>query len=613
MNFTKLPKMQKEQQNEQGALLIIGIVVMAVLMTLSGSVWANTMVQVKASRQSVARAQVLHIAEAGLDKAVYEMNQSSSFSGESNITVGPGTYTTTVSNIDSTNKQITSTAYVPNSTNPTSQITVKMKVGIDTTVISFRYGVQAGAGGFVMNGGSTINGSVYSNASISATTGVHITGSAIAANPPAVSANQANETPTPISSCTSSTCVTFGNATATEDFSQSFQVSDDAPMNNLQFYIRKNGNPGNETVRIVTDNSGSPSSTVLMTGTLSSSSVTTSFGWVTVSMPTTPILDPSETYWIVIDGSSNASNYYIIGANANGYGSGQAKIGRQSTGAWSNTTPAGLDGYFRINLGGGTSMIGGNTYNTGVYVGTTASDEAWAHNVMGATMTGPLYCQTSSYTNKACNTSRSSPPAQTMPLSDNNIQDWKDDAASGGTHSGDYNVGWAGATLGPKRITGNLVIGGGGTLTVTGTLWVEGNVTVSGGGIVRLASSYGSNSGAIVSDGYVTISGGANFFGSGTSGSYPFMITTSACPVAAGCSGNNAMSLSGGAGTVALVAQNGTASINGGSNLKALTARQITMTGGATLTYDSGLISENFNSGPGGSWAPVAGSYIIIE
>ena len=605
-NFTKNKK-------EQGALLIVGIVVMSVLVVLSTAVWTTSLIQVKSSRQSVARTQLLNIAEAGLDKAVYELNQSTTFSGESNVAVGEGTYTTTVSNIDSANKQLTSTAYIPNSINPTSQITVKMRVGIDSSVISFRYGVQAGNGGFSLTGGSTINGSVYSNGNISATTGVSITGSAIAANPASLYADQSNETPATISSCTSSTCVTFGNATATEDFAQSFTISDDVPMNNLQFYIRKTGTPGNRTINIVPDNAGSPSSTVLMSGTMSSSSVTTSFGWVTVTMPTTPVLDPGETYWMVMDGSSNASNNYTIGANSNGYANGQAKIGRVSASSWSNTTPAGLDGYFRINLGGGTSMIGGNTYNTGVYVGTTASDEAWAHNVMGATMTGPLYCQTSSYTNKACNTSRSSPPAQAMPLSDNNIQDWKDDAASGGTTVGDYNVGWAGGTNGPKRITGNVTVNGGGILTVTGTLWIEGNLTVNGGGQVRLDPSYGSNSGAIIVDGYVSLSGGSNFAGSGSAGSYPFVITTSACPASAGCGGNPAISLSGGAGTVALVAQNGTASVNGGSSLKALTAKQITMSGGATLTYDAGLISENFNSGPGGSWAPVAGTYIIIE
>ena len=200
-----------------------------------------------------------------------------------------------------------------------------------------------------------------------------------------------------------------------------------------------------------------------------------------------------------------------------------------------------------------------------------------------------------------------------MPLSDSNIQEWKDDAVAGGIITGDYHSNWAGATLGPKKITGNLLVDGGGTLTVSGTLWVEGTITVTGGGKVKLASSYGTNDGAIISDSYVIVNGGATFSGSGQSGSYPFLITTSACPAESGCNGNNAVSLSGGAGTVAIVAQNGTAQISGGSALKAVTAKQISMDGGATLQYDDGLINANFSSGPGGSWTFVPGSYAITQ
>ena len=258
-------------------------------------------------------------------------------------------------------------------------------------------------------------------------------------------------------------------------------------------------------------------------------------------------------------------------------------------------------------------MIGGNNYPTGVYVGTTASDDAWAHTVTGATVTGTIYCQVGTYTNKTCNTSRADPTSQPMPLSDNNIQDWKDDAAAGGTIVGDYHVNYAGATLGPKKITGNLLVDGGGTLTVSGTLWITGTITITGGGKIKLASTYGTNSGAIVTDGYVNLTGGASFSGSGQPSSYPFLVTTSACPVAAGCNGNDAIYLSGGAGTVALIAQNGNAHISGGSSLKQVTAKQVIMDSGATLYYDSGLISENFSSGPGGSWQFVPGTYVITH
>lgn len=602
--------MLKRPLTKNGYVAIVVIVFFAIILSLSAVLLQYVSTSVKSARTTVSSAQALQLADAGLDIAVSKLN-AGSYSGETNTAVGEGTVTISVATINSQTKSITSTGTATYKGKTVSK-TVRANVGINSTVISFRYGVQAGAGGFSLTGGSTINGNVYSNGNISATTGVHITGSAVAADPPALVADQTNDTPSTISSCSSSNCITFGNASGTQDFSQSFKISTATPLNNIAFYLKKVSTPGNLTVRIVTDNAGSPSNTQLMSGTISAASVTTNFGWVSATFPTTPVLDPSQTYWMVLDGSSNSSKYYVIGANSDGYANGQGKLGSYG-GSWANTSPSGLDGYFQIYLGGGNSMIGGNSYNTGVYIGTTTSDETWAYNVMGATMTGPLYCQTSSYTSKSCNTSRSSPPPASMPLSDNNIQDWKDDAEAGGTTTGDVNVGYAGATLGPKKITGNVTVGGGGTLTVTGTLWIQGNLTISGGGKVKLASSYGSNSGVLVVDGVVSLTGGSDFAGSGTAGSYPFVITTSACPVAPGCNGNNAIYLSGGSGTVALIAQNGTVQISGGANLKAVTAKQIAMDGGATLNYDSGLVSESFYSGPGGSWEFVSGSYAITN
>jgi hypothetical protein len=563
----------------------------------------------RTERASVASAQALSLAEAGIDKAIYELNQNTSFSGETYSMPG-GMFVTSVVSVGS-GKRITSTGYVPDQSDPDAVRIVAASADTGGTLAAFHYGVQVGNGGFIMNGGSVVNGSIYANGDIAATNGVIITGSAIAANPIATTTDQSNDTPTPIASCTSSTCITFGNANSTQDIAQSFQISSAVGLNNIAFYIKKNGSPANATVRIVNDAAGVPGTETLMSVTLSAAAVTAGFGWVTVTLPDTPVLDDGRTYWIVIDAASNASNYYTIGANTD-YANGTGKIGRYSS-SWSNTSPANLDIYFRLAIGGGTSMIGGDSYATGVTIGTTGSDQAWAHTAKGATVSGPLYCQTSTYTNKTCDTSKPDPTPEPMPLSDNNIQDLKDEAAAGGTYSGNYHIGWAGGTIGPKKIDGNLLIDGGGTLTVSGTLWVTGSITVTGGGKVKLATSYGANDGAIVADGPVEISGGATFSGSGTSGSYPFLITTSACPTAPNCAGENAIELNGGAGTVALIAQNGTAEISGGSALKAVTAKQVRMTGGAVLTYDIGLVNANFSSGPSGSWSFIPGSYAIIK
>lgn len=601
----------QRNSSERGQVLLMGLVFLGIMFGAFAGISDSITQFARSERHTIASEQALALAEAGIDEAAYQLNQGSSYAGESNTSLGSGTYTVSVTSIDGSTKRVTSTGYVPNASSPVATRTVKATLSINANIVAFRYGVQAGDGGFSLSGGATINGNVYSNGNINAVTGVHITGSATAANQPATTTDQANDTPLPISSCTSSTCITFANASASQDFAQSFQISSAVGLNSVQFYIKKVGTPSDATVRMVNDNGGSPGTDVLMTGTLSASSVTTSFGWVKVTLPSTPVLNPGQTYWMVIDAGSNASKYYIIGANSGGYANGVAKIGQYGS-TWSATSPAGLDGYFELYLGGGTSMIGGNSYSTGVYVGTTGSDNAWAHTVMGATVSGTLYCQTSSFTNKSC-TSSSDPSPQPMPLSDGNIQDWENNAVSGGVLNGNQTVGFAGASLGPKKIVGNLTVNGGGTLDVTGTLWVTGTITVTGGGKVKLDASYGSNDGALVSDGIVTVNGGGTFAGSGTTGSYPFLITTSACPTEPGCNGADAVTLSGGAGTVAIVAQNGNVHVSGGSALKALTAKQITMDGGASLQYDSGLVNSNFSSGPGASWSMVPGTYVITQ
>jgi hypothetical protein len=593
-----------------GYVLLSALVITGILFVVSAGLINYSNSYSKLENLTVAEGQALQLAEAGIDKAVYELNESSLYSGET-LTLPGGQVVISVSNSGASDKRITATGYVPNSTSPAATRAVKATATIGNTSIAFHYGVQVGEGGFVMDGGSIVNGSIYSNGNIHATNGVEITGGAIAANPASTSTDQANDTPIPISSCTGSTCVDFGTTNGTQDFAQSFQISDAERMNSVEFYIKKTSTPGNLTVRIVNDNAGSPGTDTIMSATLNASLVTTSFNWVRVTLPTTPLLDPGQTYWIVLDGSSNATRYYTIGANSS-YGNGSGKIGRYSS-TWSDTSPSGLDGYFRIYLGGGSSYIGGDNGAWGAYVGTTGSDNAWAYEVKGVTVSGANQCQIGTGNNKACDTSQGIPPAAAMPISDGNIQDWKDDAAAGTVTTGNVTVGWAGSTRGPEKIVGNLTVNGGGILTLTGTLWVTGSVTVTGGGQVKLSSTYASNQGALIADGPVTINGGASFSGSGSPGSYPFLITTSSCPADPGCSGAYAIDESGGAGTVALVAQNGTVRISGGSNLKAVTARQIYMTGGASLTYDSGLINANFYSGPGGSYNLVPGTYVISQ
>jgi len=196
-----------------------------------------------------------------------------------------------------------------------------------------------------------------------------------------------------------------------------------------------------------------------------------------------------------------------------------------------------------------------------------------------------------------------------MPFTDQNITDWKTAATVGGTITGSTNcpggysggnciVDYRNATFGPGKITGNLTVSGGngtttGILTLTGTVWVVGTITVTGGGKIKLPTSYGKNSETIVSDNTVTINGGGSL-GSGNSSSYLFIVSTS--------NSATAMTVSGGAGAIAVAAQNGTVNLSGGAQLESAVGNSMIMNGGSTVTYNSGLASPSFSDGPSGGW-----------
>ncbi len=456
--------------------------------------------------------------------------------------------------------------------------------------INFNYGLQGGNGGMTINGGSSIIGNVYANGTVNAISAT-ITGTAVAADSASLTADEVNDTPT-----TPPTSTNFRNSAATQDFAQSFQVSSTNPINKVQFYMKKTGAPANATVRITTDNAGSPASTALTTQALSSGLVTTSYGWVEVVFATPISLIPGTTYWVMIqNGSQSASAYYTIGTNT-AYANGVAKTGKTG-GTWNAT---GTDGYFKLYTGGISSYIGGAAYVGGVSIGSAGVGDAWASSVRGASVQGNLYCTTGTNNNKACNTTHGLPSALGMPFSDGNIQDWKDAAAAGGSQ-GATTIGWAGGTLGPRKINGDLTVNGGGTLTLNGPLWVTGNVTITSGGRVQIPVGYGANSESIVADGRITVSGGGSA-GSGTSGSHLFMVSTSRCPNDAGCSGASAITITGGAGAIAAAAQEGNVALSGGAAIKAVVGNSISVTGGSTVTYDSGLASPSFQSGPSGGY-----------
>ncbi|MDO8231817.1 MAG: hypothetical protein Q7T37_01265 [bacterium] len=170
----------------QGYILVLALVFLGIFFTASAAYLNFVTTSARSARVDIAQSQALAIAEAGMNKAVYQLNQNPSYTGETNTTFGEGVFTVTVSNINSVTKRVTATGYVPNSTNPTATKTIKADVGINGAVVSFRYGVQAGMGGFSLENTSSITGNVYSGGSVIGSSQNYIYGDVISAGPSGV-------------------------------------------------------------------------------------------------------------------------------------------------------------------------------------------------------------------------------------------------------------------------------------------------------------------------------------------------------------------------------------------------------------------------------------------
>lgn len=234
-------------------------------------------------------------------------------------------------------------------------------------------------------------------------------------------------------------------------------------------------------------------------------------------------------------------------------------------------------------------------------IGTDGIGDAWAHNIESSTVSGALKCQIGFSNNKNCNTAFGDPDPTPMPISAEQIAEWKAEAEAGENYGGDLSPVDA-INLGPAMIAGDLNVKK--EITMTGTIWVKGKLNFSSTQAkIKLATStYSSKSGVIIVDKYTTFAGGSQITSTGVDSSYVMLLVTSDCPISSFCDGNNAISVSGGAGSVILAAPYGTISFSGNSNARGVLANKIEMGGSSSIDYELGLANLNFVSGPAGGY-----------
>lgn len=169
---------------QPGQVMILSIVALVIILILGSSLFTKTALFVNFSSRSIVNEQATQLAEAGLDYSVQRLND---LAGAFPDDDGEGVYSFNLPNgeviIEVTNKGqalrgVTSTGYVPSSTNARSKRTVKADVTLTSQQIAFSYAAQVGDGGVSMANSSKINGSVYTNGDIVGSGSSTITGDA---------------------------------------------------------------------------------------------------------------------------------------------------------------------------------------------------------------------------------------------------------------------------------------------------------------------------------------------------------------------------------------------------------------------------------------------------
>ncbi|MDD5145482.1 MAG: pilus assembly PilX N-terminal domain-containing protein [Candidatus Pacebacteria bacterium] len=236
--------------------------------------------------------------------------------------------------------------------------------------------------------------------------------------------------------------------------------------------------------------------------------------------------------------------------------------------------------------------------------------DAIVHTCEGSTIAGTLtYVSGGSVGDCTAGTEIKSRPnevsPQDLPISQSQIDKWKQEAAARGIISNDvFLTDGSINSLGPIQIgtpenPKNLTVTNNARLKVLGTIYVTGNINFSNNSIIELDNnSYGSYSGTIVADGKINIYNNSVERGSGAAGSYILILSTnnSVDPV------SPAINVSNNADGAIFYTNLGMISLSNNMRAREITGYMVNLNNNAVVQYERGLENSNFSGGTGGAW-----------
>src|SRR3989344_1883742 len=181
--------MMNNIRNQKGfALLLSTIIILGGSLILAGGFLVLASTEIKISQTKLKSLQSYYASEAGLEDAIYRVKNAMQYQSSYNLNVGQNQTTINV-NATTASATIESQGSAENRIRKTQTV-----FDLPTTTVGFSYGSQIGDGGLIMGQNSRVNGSVYSNGSITGASGARITGSAWVAQGTAPSVDQSWET-----------------------------------------------------------------------------------------------------------------------------------------------------------------------------------------------------------------------------------------------------------------------------------------------------------------------------------------------------------------------------------------------------------------------------------
>ncbi|OGD68451.1 hypothetical protein A2996_01525 [Candidatus Campbellbacteria bacterium RIFCSPLOWO2_01_FULL_34_15] len=621
-------KILKRKKNEGQVVILVALFAIFVSSSLIMIISSPVVSQLKTNRILFEAKKSYYLSESGNEDIVYRTKNGENIVGQKNILLNDGSAGTIVTDLENGVKEVVTTANVNNKIRK-----IKSRIQV-TSGVSFNYGLFTGQGGIEMENNTRINGSVYSNGSIEGAGNVMIAGDVYVAPRSATTTN--------LKWIVQNNDFAFGRYVDSQqrvDAVQSFATStSELQVSKISLYVKKIGSPANLNIKIVKDKSGSPDkNNILATGEILSSFISENYAYVDVGFNSNPKLISNQLYWIVADMARDDANYYVWGIDTSaGYSLGSAKYSSDWTKSsfvnvagdldfkvWT-TDEEGLGTLDTVIVGDG---VGGvfNAYAHNI-IDSQISGDAFTYSLSGGTVDGNIIANSISnctingdadYNIKTnCNVGGSShspttppvdPPYLPTPISEANIEAWKNEAISFGTITAGDLTADDGDTIGPGVIGGDLIIESNTTVSLGGTLYVLGNIIINGDANIELGAGYGANgSGLILSDGWIDLYNNVDLNYPRSGSGHLMLMSLARCDKYYGfttCNSDvSAINVSNNVHADILVAPYGIIEMTNNVSITALVGDQLNLKNNIILNYEQGLTNMNFSSGPSGSW-----------